>query len=64
MPNSGMVGAGMATTDSSHSAHMRKTLPRGGNILFEDTHAEWRPFKNLHPGFDCKDGRGSFHFWY
>ena len=64
MPNSGMVGAGMGATDSSHSAHMRKGLPRGGNVLFEDTHAEWRPYKNLHPWFDCHDGRGSFHFWY
>jgi prepilin-type N-terminal cleavage/methylation domain-containing protein len=64
MPNSGMVGAGMATGDSSHSAHMRKGLPRGGNILFEDSHTEWRPYKKLHPWFDCHDGRGAYYFWY
>ncbi|HEX4265526.1 MAG TPA: prepilin-type N-terminal cleavage/methylation domain-containing protein [Verrucomicrobiae bacterium] len=64
MPNSGMIGAGMAATDSSHSAHMRKKAPRGGNILFEDSHVEWRPYKNLHPFFNCQDGRGAYYFWY
>lgn len=64
MPNTGMVGAGMAASDSSHSAHMRKGLPRGGNILFEDAHTEWRGYKNLHPWFDCRDGRGPYYFWY
>lgn len=64
MPNSGMIGAGMASTDSSHSAHMRKGLPRGGNILFEDSHVEWRPYKNLHPFYNCQDGRGAYYFWY
>jgi prepilin-type N-terminal cleavage/methylation domain-containing protein len=64
MPNSGMIGAGMAATDSSHSAHMRKKLPRGGNILFEDSHVEWRPYKNLHPFYNCQDGRGAYYFWY
>jgi prepilin-type N-terminal cleavage/methylation domain-containing protein/prepilin-type processing-associated H-X9-DG protein len=64
MPNSGMVGAGMGANDSSHSAHMRKGLPRGGNILFADSHTEWRPLKNLHPWYDCHDGRGAYYFWY
>ncbi len=64
MPNSGMVGAGMNASDSSHSAHMRKNLPRGGNILFEDSHTEWRTYKNLYPWFDCRDGRGPYYFWY
>ncbi len=64
MPNSGMVGAGMTANDSSHSAHMRKGLPRGGNIVFQDSHAEWRPYKNLHPWFNCQDGRGPYYFWY
>lgn len=64
MPNSGMVGTGMTAGDSSHSAHMRKNLPRGGNILFEDSHTEWRKFKNLYPWFDCHDGRGAYYFWY
>jgi prepilin-type N-terminal cleavage/methylation domain-containing protein len=64
MPNSGMVGAGMGANDSSHSAHMQGGLPRGGNILFEDVHTEWRKYKNLHPWFDCQDGRGPYHFWF
>lgn len=64
MPNSGMVGAGMSASDPSHSAHMRKSLPRGGNILFQDSHVEWRPYKRLHPWYDCRDGRGPYYFWY
>jgi len=42
--------------DMSHSAHMRKNLPRGGNILFEDFHVEWRTHKALYPWFNCHDG--------
>jgi prepilin-type N-terminal cleavage/methylation domain-containing protein len=64
MPNSGMIGTGMAANDSSHSAHMRKNLPRGGNILFEDSHTEWRKLKAMYPWFDCHDGRGPYYFWY
>lgn len=64
MPNSGMIGNGMAASDSSHSAHMRKGVPRGGNILFEDFHTEWRPYKNLYPWFNCNDSRGPFYFWF
>lgn len=64
MPNTGMIGAGMAASDSSHSAHMRKNLPRGANVLFQDSHTEWRSYKYLYPWFDCHDGRGDFHFWF
>jgi prepilin-type N-terminal cleavage/methylation domain-containing protein len=64
MPNSGMIGAGMSANDTSHSAHMRRGLPRGGNILFEDSHSEWRPYKSLHPWFNCLDGRGAYYFWF
>jgi prepilin-type N-terminal cleavage/methylation domain-containing protein len=64
MPNSGMVGTGMTASDSSHSAHMRNRFPRGGNILFEDAHTEWRPYKNLHPWYNCQDGRGPYYFWF
>lgn len=64
MPNSGMVGAGMGTSDSSHSAHMRKGKPRGGNIVFQDAHVEWRPYLSLHPWFHCNDGRGPYYFWF
>jgi type II secretory pathway pseudopilin PulG len=64
MPNSGMIGAGMNANDTSHSAHMRKSLPRGANILFEDFHVEWRKYKDLYPWFNCRDGRGEYYFWY
>ena len=64
MPNSGMVGAGMDPNGHSHSAHMQKNVPRGGNIIFEDAHAEWRPYKQLHPWYNCNDGRGPYYFWF
>ncbi len=64
MPNSGMVGTGMGASDTSHSAHMRKGVPRGANILFQDSHTEWRSYKNLNPWFDCRDGRGPYYFWF
>ena len=64
MPNSGMVGTGMGSGDSSHSAHMKNKVPLGANILFEDSHAQWRPFRELHPWFHCNDGRGAYYFWF
>jgi prepilin-type N-terminal cleavage/methylation domain-containing protein len=64
MPNTTMIGAGMDANGTSHSAHMQKKLPRGGNILFQDSHMEWRPYKKLHPWFHCHDGRGEFYFWF
>jgi prepilin-type N-terminal cleavage/methylation domain-containing protein len=57
VPNSGM---GM--TDFCHSGHLDKNRPAGGNILFLDAHAQWRPIREMHPWFDCRD-RG-VHFWY
>jgi hypothetical protein len=64
MPNSGMVGAGMDANGSSHSGHMQKGLPRGGNIVFEDAHVEWRPYRALRPWFHCSDSRGPYYFWF
>jgi prepilin-type N-terminal cleavage/methylation domain-containing protein len=64
MPNSGMVGAGMAASGNSHSAHMVKNVPDGGNILFEDSHTEWRLRRNMHPWWNCNDGRGAYYFWF
>jgi prepilin-type N-terminal cleavage/methylation domain-containing protein len=29
------------------SSHMEGNSPAGGNILFQDFHAEWRPFRNM-----------------
>jgi len=64
-PNSGMVGEGMDANDHSHSAHMIKNKPAGGNILFTDGHAEWRKFIDMHPWFDTNDTRfGHVYFWY
>ena len=64
MPNSGMVGAGMSATGNSHSAHMVKNVPEGGNILFEDSHTEWRILRNMHPWWNCNDSRGAYYFWF
>jgi prepilin-type N-terminal cleavage/methylation domain-containing protein len=64
MPNSGMVGTGMAANGNSHSAHMVKNKPEGGNILFEDSHTEWRLLRNMHPWWNCNDGRGPYYFWF
>jgi prepilin-type N-terminal cleavage/methylation domain-containing protein len=64
MPNSGMVGAGMGANDHSHSGHMQKNVAAGGNILFEDSHTEWRRLRDMHPWWDCHDGRGPYYFWF
>ena len=64
MPNSGMVGVGMAANGNSHSAHMVKNVPEGGNILFEDSHTEWRLLRNMHPWWNCNDSRGAYYFWF
>ncbi len=57
VPNSGM---GM--TELVHSGHMEKSVPAGGNILFLDSHASWRLFRNMHPWYDCNDR--IVHFWF
>src|SRR5215472_11244161 len=31
-----------------NASHMSGAVPAGGNILFMDNHAEWRPFKQMH----------------
>ena len=64
MPNSGMVDTDMDANGHSHSGHLQKNVPGGGNILFEDSHAEWRPFKQLHAWYHCADGRGYYTFWF
>ena len=64
MPNSGMVGTGMGANDHSHSGHMQKNVAAGGNILFEDSHTEWRRLRDMHPWWDCRDGRGPYYFWF
>ena len=64
LPNSGMVGEGMAANGNSHSAHMLKGKADGGNILFEDSHTEWRRLRDMHPWWNCNDARGSYYFWF
>lgn len=39
-------------------------VPRGGNILFADAHAQGRRYRDLHPWFHCNDGRGPYYFWF
>jgi hypothetical protein len=29
------------------SNHLRRGRPAGGNVLFEDGHASWRPFEKM-----------------
>ena len=64
MPNSGMVGDGMSANDHSHSGHMEHGVAAGGNILFLDSHAEWRRLRDMHPWYDCDDSRGPYYFWF
>jgi prepilin-type N-terminal cleavage/methylation domain-containing protein/prepilin-type processing-associated H-X9-DG protein len=39
--------AELTATAGYQSNHMKKNVPSGGNILFMDCHAEWRPFQNM-----------------
>jgi prepilin-type N-terminal cleavage/methylation domain-containing protein/prepilin-type processing-associated H-X9-DG protein len=58
VPNSGM-GMGNQLV---HSGHMERNKPAGGNVLFLDSHAEWRKLDNMHPWYDCADR--TVHFWF
>jgi len=53
---------GMSMTTLCHSGHMNKNLPAGGNILFEDLHAQWRVYRELHPWYNCANQNVSFWF--
>ena len=57
VPNSGM---GM--TESSLTGHMEKGRPAGANMVFLDSHAAWRVFRDLRPRYDPHD-RG-VRFWF
>lgn len=54
--------SGMGMTDYTHSGHMTKTKPDGGNILFVDGHASWRRFAELGAWYETND-RDVF-FWF
>ena len=53
---------GMSMTTLCHSGHMNKNVPAGGNILFEDSHAQWRIYRSLHPWYDCYNQ--NVRFWF
>ena len=61
-PNSGMVGADMEANGFTHSGHLVKGKPEGANILFLDSHASWRVFRELGSWYDTGD-RGVY-FWF
>jgi prepilin-type N-terminal cleavage/methylation domain-containing protein/prepilin-type processing-associated H-X9-DG protein len=44
------------------AGHMNKRVPAGGNILFVDGHASWRPFRNMGMRYDCQDR--DVRFWF
>jgi len=55
------------TTENTRSgyhrpAHMAKTVPAGGNILFLDLHISWRRFRDMKAMYNTPDGRATF--WY
>jgi prepilin-type processing-associated H-X9-DG protein len=43
-------------------AHMEKTVPAGGNILFLDLHVSWRKFQQMKKMYNDPSGRAQF--WY
>jgi prepilin-type N-terminal cleavage/methylation domain-containing protein/prepilin-type processing-associated H-X9-DG protein len=44
----GVISSNPTELPSGYNAsHMKKNIPSGGNILFMDCHAEWRPFQNM-----------------
>jgi len=54
--------SGMGMTDYTHSGHMTKTKPDGGNILFVDGHASWRRFAELGAWYETNDREVFFWF--
>jgi prepilin-type N-terminal cleavage/methylation domain-containing protein/prepilin-type processing-associated H-X9-DG protein len=46
------------------SAHLNGATPDGGNILFLDGHADWRPFKQMRIRAFCGEGSGTPSFWW
>jgi hypothetical protein len=44
---------GLPSTSNGRTSHLNGPLPSGANIVFEDTHVDWRQFNDmwLPPGF-------------
>jgi len=53
---------GMGMTAQSIPGHMQNGRPLGGNILFMDAHAAWRPFKDMRDSF--LTNQGDVRFWF
>ncbi len=62
-PGTGMMlGTGLA--QYSHSAHLQNGLPAGGNVVFIDSHAEWRRFRDFKSpaAYNCQNQ--NTYFWF
>jgi hypothetical protein len=43
------------------SAHLKGSLPQGGNIGYKDGHAEWRKFNIMIPR--AQNGNSPYFWW-
>jgi prepilin-type N-terminal cleavage/methylation domain-containing protein len=48
---------GLPISIIQRTSHLQGKAPAGGNILFEDSHVEWRPFKVMEPTPTTTDGK-------
>jgi prepilin-type N-terminal cleavage/methylation domain-containing protein len=62
-PGTGM-GLGTGSQQYSHSAHLQGAQPAGGNIVFLDSHAEWRRFRDFSSpaAYNCQNQ--NTYFWF
>jgi prepilin-type processing-associated H-X9-DG protein len=56
------VSSSSGIIDIHHSGHMTKDKPGGGNILFLDCHAAWRPFKAMKCRYNTNNR--DIRFWF
>jgi prepilin-type N-terminal cleavage/methylation domain-containing protein len=48
---------GLPPSIVQRTSHLEGKLPAGGNILFEDTHVQWRRFNQMEPTATTTDGK-------
>jgi prepilin-type N-terminal cleavage/methylation domain-containing protein len=48
---------GLPTSIVQRTSHLQGKLPAGGNILFEDSHVQWRRFNQMEPTPTTTDGK-------
>jgi prepilin-type N-terminal cleavage/methylation domain-containing protein len=48
---------GLPASIVQRTSHLQGKLPAGGNILFEDTHVQWRRFNQMEPTPRTTDGK-------